>query len=346
MKNLAILFFSIAAFFCVQSIAMQQEEIVAFSSFNITAHYFDKKEPEFNNTTWVSRREAVFATIKQKNPDVLALQELSPDQAFELTEILGYSSFFLCQTPSEVEAGLIAEGKDVKEWIGKNVGTTLVGVLYKSDKFEIVNKGRFWLKEKPDVLPIHTDRSETDKGFGNLNTYRATLWLHLKHMNSNKPVFVFNSHYPISGGPSARLKCAEMERKKINEIAQNNFWISMGDRNIILELGKLDETGDIDALKPLLENAYNGVSNNHYGPRATWAGFNYDPICKNPIHEGQFKFPTALDIVVSNYPSVRSEHVITQFDTENGSIELNPKILKEERNIASDHLMVIVNYKL
>jgi endonuclease/exonuclease/phosphatase family metal-dependent hydrolase len=330
---------------CSRLMAMEEDN-VSFSSFNITADFFDKKEIDYKNHTWANRRKAVFETIKQKSPDVLALQELSPDQAFELTDIAGYKSFFLSQTPSQVEVGLIVEGKTVKEWIGKNVGTPLIGIFYKENKFEFIDKGRFWLKEEPDVLPVYTDRSETDKGFGNMNTYRATLWVHLKHLNSNKSVFAFNSHYPLSGGPQTRLKCAEMERKKINEIAQNNFWISMGDRNIIFELGTLAEVGDIGALKPLLENAYNAVSNNHYGPRATWAGFNYEPKCKNPIHEGSLKCPTAMDIIVSNHPSKRSEHVVTQFNAENEEIEFNPKVLKEDRNIASDHLMVIVDYRL
>ncbi|WP_010304547.1 endonuclease/exonuclease/phosphatase [Candidatus Odyssella thessalonicensis] len=314
------------------------------ASFNISADFFDKKEPEFQYHKWSHRRSAVLQTINEINPDILGVQELSPIQALELSQISGYTSFFLSQTPSNIEVGIIVEGAEVKEWIGKNIGTPTVGILYKTEKFKLEDKGRFWLKEDPDALPIHRDRSQTDKGFGNMNTYRGPLWVHLIHLPTKKSVYIYNSHYPLSGNHDTRLNCARIERQKIEEISQNNFWVSMGDRNIIPVTDESTES-DIHALAPLLEDAYNAVNPKgcHGGPAATFVGFNYDTY-KNPIEEGCLKQPKVLDVIVSNKPSLRSQHVLTQFSPETGEVELNPASLTENRTFASDHLMVVADY--
>jgi len=298
------------------------QKTIRFASFNITCDFFDKTDPKFQNHNWAQRRKSVLETIKQKNADIMGIQELSPTQALELSELPGYKSFFLCQTPSEVESGLFVEGKNVKAWIGKNVGTALVGIFYKDKDFAFLDKGRFWLKEDPDSLPVYTDRALTNKGFGNMNTYRATMWTQLKHLELNKQIFVFNSHYPLSGNQDTRFNCAKVERKKIDELAKGEFWISMGDRNIIP-----DTTSKIigkEALEPLLQNAYDAlIVKNHSGPLGTWAGFTYDQY-PSPIIEGKFVIPEVLDVIASNYPSLCSEHVVTQFNSTTGEIQLNP----------------------
>ena len=51
----------------------------------------------------------------------------------------------------------------------------------------------------------------TDKRFGNMNTYRGVMWLKLINKD-NRPVFVFNSHYPLSGTRETRIGCSKTER--------------------------------------------------------------------------------------------------------------------------------------
>jgi len=312
------------------------------ASWNITADFFDKKEEEYQIHNWNNRQPSVLKTLKNLNNDIIGLQELSPNQAVIISEIKEYQSLFLSQTPSDIEPGLIVDGLGVKDWINKNIGTPLIGLLFKPDIYDIIQQGRFWLKEDPDSLPIYKDRSLTDKGFGNMNTYRAVLWIKLKHKSTKKILFVFNSHYPLSGGPSTRLKCAEIERQKINEIAKDDLWISMGDRNIIFELGVLTKIGDLDAMKPLLYNAFDAVNSNHKGPMTTWAGFKYDK-CTNIITNGEFEYPVRLDIIISNIQAISSHHIITQFDE--NEIILNPLKLEEKRQFASDHLIVVAFFE-
>jgi tetratricopeptide (TPR) repeat protein len=179
--------------------------IIRLVSYNVTADYFDEEDKtEDGHHHWQFRATFVIKLLSAVYPDIICLQELSPNQALELYEYfgkrLGYSSIFLSQTPSEVKVGAIAHGSEISDWCGKNIGTPLVGTfISKACKF--LEVGKFWLNEEPDVVPINTDRGETDKGFGNMNTYRAVLWTKVQ-IDDSKVLFVFNRvmmELPLAG---------------------------------------------------------------------------------------------------------------------------------------------------
>ena len=154
-------------------------------SYNIGVDFFDSKDktPDQRHH-WEVRKPYVIETLKVTTPDIMCLQELSPEQAFELTKTFkrSFSSIFLSQTPSDIPAGDIVKAGEVSKWIGKRIGTPLIGIFFKKGKFKIKKDdkgddeiGRFWLNENPEEVPTETDRGDTDKGFGNINTFRATL---------------------------------------------------------------------------------------------------------------------------------------------------------------------------
>jgi hypothetical protein len=291
----------------------------------------------------------VVKLLESVYPDIICLQELSPNQALELHEYfgnrLGYSSVFLSQTPSEIEAGLIAFGDKVGNWCGKNIGTPLVGTFI-SKGFKLLEWGRFWLNEEPDVVPTNADRGEIDKGFGNMNTYRAVLWAKVQVLDE-KALFVFNSHYPLSGGNKARLECTKLEMAKIKEITQGTNWISAGDRNI------MSTKEDTNAYNPATlhqEFAKHGMVKgdgiNHYGVNTTWIGFSYDH-CQNQVREGKFQDEVILDVIVSSLKPVCSFFLHGALDPENQ--ELLPLLgalggeQNEGRYFASDHALAGVD---
>lgn len=73
-------------------------------SYNITASFFDK--PNCLNN-WIHRAPHVKSLLRNIDADVIMLQEMSPEQASEIAHTLqplGYKSFFLSQTPSDIEA--------------------------------------------------------------------------------------------------------------------------------------------------------------------------------------------------------------------------------------------------
>jgi len=295
------------------------------------------------------------AGIKHRLPHILALQELSPDQAYEFAQLEGYEPMFLSSTPSEVEAGAIAGRDDIHEWRGKNVGTALTGFIFRPDVLTLLRCGRFWLNENPDALPAYTDRGETDKGFGNMNTYRAVLYACLKHVQSGREVYVFNSHYPLKltpDGSQMRFKCAEAEANKIREIiggeprdcVGDKLCVSMGDRNPIPQGVMLpvdaSHVEDAASMKPLSDAMHDVRKVHQYGPATTFPGFTYDRA-QNPFNEDLTDFVSseALDMMFANQLPERSGNVVTEFCPESGCITFNPTRFNPGRYLASDHAM-------
>jgi tetratricopeptide (TPR) repeat protein len=319
-------------------------------SYNITVDYFDEKDKTMDgHHHWKIRNPFVVKLLESVYPDIMCLQELSPDQALEMHryfgEKLGYSSVFLSQTPAGIEAGLVAFGDQVGNWCGKRMGTPLLATFISSScKFLEVN--RFWLNEHPDQVPSNIDRGDTDKGFGNINSYRAVLWA--KVQISDKELFVFNSHYPLSGGNKARLECVKLEMQKIKEIAQDEPWVSAGDRNIIPSKDDTELCNPAAIHNELAKHSKsreNGIK--HYGINTTWLGFSYDEH-QNRIKEGKFQDDTVLDVVISSLNPVCSFFLHGAFDP--AKQELLPLLgsLSSEQNdgryFASDHALVGMDF--
>jgi len=273
---------------------------VRLVSYNITADYFDANDTTLDgHHQWKSRVPFVNKLLSAVHPDIICLQELSPNQAVELHKhfgnCLGYSSVFLLQTPSEVKGGAIAYGVAVSDWCGKNTDITLVGTfISKACKF--LEAGTFWSNKEPDVMPTNTDVSETDKSCDNID-YRAMLWAKVQ-IDDSKTLFVFNSHSSLSNN-KAYLECATLEMAKIKEITQGANWVSAGGHNII-PVKDDDESYDISIFQELAQYSRNKVSDNkHYGINTTWIGFSCDQY-KNELKSGDFTDPLILDAVVSN----------------------------------------------
>lgn len=343
-----------------ENIPEKELGLLRFVSYNITAHYFDRNDTtEDERHKWHTRKTHVKEILGKLNPGIMCLQELSPDQANELAQHFeNYTGLFLSQTPSEIETGLIVVGTDVSKWIGKNIGTPLIGIFVKNDDCVILESGRFWLNENPDDIPTNQDRAITDKGFGNMNTYRAVLWAKIEDRVNGKIFYVFNSHYPLSGTSETRYKCAQLEMQKIREITNGSQWISGGDRNLIPR----DDTDEMNRNCVLQEltSTCNDIthfsgehdgSGEHYGSSTTWLGFTYDKETRN-VEPDEHKKKDRLDVVVSKIPTVRSFYHPVGF-IDGKIVELddykNQEIMDKlnyERTFGSDHCLVGCDLKI
>ena len=255
-------------------------------SYNITADFFDSNDKTLDKRhSWFVRRKYVIQLLRQHKADVICLQELSPIQAYQLAVefVEEYESVFLSQTPSEIEpTGAIVRNQEVKSWINKICGTPLIGIFYKTKMYSLAKMDRFWLNESPNEIPTKRDRGKTDKGFGNMNTYRAVLWIKLESLlwNKEKAFYIFNSHYPLDGDTQVRFLCAQLERKMINQITQGKDpWISTGDRNLVSRATDNFLYHPATVYQELTQQAYElrfPRHQEHYGLETTWLGFTYD----------------------------------------------------------------------
>lgn len=323
-------------------------------SYNILSHFWDDKDQTSDQRhIWENRKEIIYNSLTILLPDIMCIQELSSLQASELYKYFSksFDALFLSQTPSEIPTGYIAKNNEIDDWVDKFIGTPIVGTLINKN-YEISDQGRFWLNENPDQVPMNKDRGETDKGFGNMNTYRAILWC--KVTFEGKELFIFNSHYPLSGGNITRKKCAILERKKIEEIAQDSNWVSCGDKNIIPTKDDDEDHNPHSVYQLLVKGAYDIRDHepaNHYGRSLTWLGFSYDNFIDGIDPEDLSKI-NPLDIMFSNSkakisfsdplgykPGSKYPLALSEYNAE--MIEF----LDKERYFASDHSLIGADFE-
>jgi tetratricopeptide (TPR) repeat protein/endonuclease/exonuclease/phosphatase family metal-dependent hydrolase len=334
-----------------ENLLEKASDTIGLVSYNITADYFDEKDKTADgHHHWKFRSPFVIKLLESVYPDIICLQELSPNQALELHQYfggkLGYSSVFLSQTPSDIPAGEIAYNEAVGKWCEKNIGTPLIATFI-SSSYKFLEVNRFWLNESPDEVPGNIDRGKTDKGFGNMNSYRAVLWAKVQVLDE-KAFFVFNSHYPLSGGNKARIECARLEMQKIKEITQGAHWASAGDRNVIPSKDDTELCNPATVHNELSKHGQSKESSSkHDGINTTWLGFSYDEH-QNQIKGGKFQDDTVLDVIISSLNPVCSFFLHGAFDP--AKQELLPLLgtLGDEQNdgryFASDHALVGVDF--
>ncbi len=72
-------------------------------------------------------------------------------------------------------------------------------ILWKKDKFELVDKGHFWFSDTPEV---------SSKGWDEIGCYRMCLWVNLKEKATGKIITYFNTHFGF--GDKCQVDSAEL----------------------------------------------------------------------------------------------------------------------------------------
>ncbi|WP_223110838.1 endonuclease/exonuclease/phosphatase family protein [Sphingobacterium hotanense] len=128
-------------------------------------------------------------------------------------------------------------------------------ILYKKDRFEVLDQGVFWLSETPDEPSMGWDA--TDR--------RICSWVKFKEKKSGKIFYFFNVHFYW------RLEVAKRESgplmvRKIKEIAGDAPAVCVGDFN------STSETSQILAMKASMQDAYDATETTRKGIEYTNLG--------------------------------------------------------------------------
>lgn len=156
-----------------------------------------------NKSNWSSRKTMVRELLKRYNFDIIGVQEPYARQITDIMESLPDYSY-----------------------LSSNVlGTTKDGVLsnliiYKKNRIEVHDFGKFWYSETPDVASKGWDASQ----------YRICVWAKFKDKATNKEFYHFNSHFDNTGD-IARVESAKMLLAKIKLIANDYPVFATGDFN-------------------------------------------------------------------------------------------------------------------
>lgn len=170
---------------------------------------------------WDNRKEMVAEVFREKQVDIAGMQEVLKHQLDYLVENLPEYEFYGLGRDDGLEAGEFCP------------------VLFRQDRFELLEKNSFWLSETPEKP-------------GNLcwNTVcnRICSWVKLKVKDSGEVFYFFNTHFSHVSD-EARRKSADMLLQKISEIAGSAKVILTGDFNL---------TADTEAYQKLVSStAYN-----------------------------------------------------------------------------------------
>lgn len=152
---------------------------------------------------WKFRKELVTKTIRAFNPDLLGCQEVLADQFDQLSQML----------PDYVAVGVARDdGKRKGEWSA---------IFYRSQRFERVNAGDFWLSEKPEEV-------------GNIGwdaaCVRICTWAKLKDRTTGTELLYANTHFDHKG-KVARLESARLITRQLSRLAEGVPVILTGDFN-------------------------------------------------------------------------------------------------------------------
>lgn len=201
---------------------------------------------------WENRKDLVIKTIQDYSPDLLGTQETLKFQAEVLKQNLkGYTSF----------------GRSREQDPKKGEQCT---VFFRTSRFELVDKGQFWLSETPE---------ETGSKSWDSSLPRIATWLKLRDKTDGKEFYFLNTHFDHRG-KTARWESAKLISRKTQAFAAP--CIVTGDFNCgeaskpYLALLKNEKFKLIDSYRKAhptrakAEGTFNGFRGTDSGARIDW----------------------------------------------------------------------------
>jgi endonuclease/exonuclease/phosphatase family metal-dependent hydrolase len=265
-----ILFFSLLASIICAACCKQENEPIRVSSYNIRMD-----TPADSLNAWSYRKDKVNALIRFWDMDIVGTQEGFLHQLQDMARMPEYAYF--------------GSGRDDGKTAGEHSA-----IFYKTDRFELLETGDFWLSETPNV---------PGKGWDATCCNRICSWGKLKEKKTGKVFYAFNVHFDHQG-VVARQESGKLMIQKMKEIAQDNMIICMGDFN------SHPQTEQIIALSAFLHDSKFLSQAPPYGPEGTTNRGFANPLSLSRIDyifvsEGMqvLKYASLTDNDGNHYPS-------------------------------------------
>jgi len=180
--------------------AAQKELRLMMVSFNI--RYLTTRDKGVNH--WSKRQGLTAAAIVQFDADVVGVQEAFMSQLVDMQ-------------PALKDYQRVGVGRDD----GAEEGETC-SILFRGARIEALSHGTFWLSDTPEV-PGSTS-------WGN-KVVRICTWAQLRHKETGRNFYVFNSHFDHVSQPS-REQSVRLIAKRIAARAETDVpFVLMGDLN-------------------------------------------------------------------------------------------------------------------
>lgn len=190
---------------------------------------------------WPLRKDYLTSQIQFYEPDILGVQEATPNQVIDISSIL--SNY------NQIGIGRDGEGKGESS-----------NIYYIKDRFILKESNTFWLSDTPNEISKGWDAAYN----------RVCTYVLLKDKKSKKNIWVFNTHLDHIG-EEARTKGIKLIISKIGELnTKNDPLIFMGDFN------SQSDTDRIISLKQQMNDSREISEEKPFGPSGTFNGFNHN----------------------------------------------------------------------
>lgn len=231
---------------------------------------------------WPNRKENVKALVRYHDFDIFGTQEALIGQLKDLTELEEYDYY--------------GKGRDDGGQAGEHSA-----IVYKKQRFKVLQSGDFWLSETPD---------KPGKGWDATCCNRICSWVKFRDIKTKKEFYFFNVHFDHQG-VQARRESGKLMVNKIKEIAGKAPVICTGDFN------STPETEQILEMQTILRDTYKVTEMPPYGPVGTFNAFKFDAPMKDRIDYifvsnsiKVLKYGTLTDAKDQRYPSDHQPVVI------------------------------------
>ena len=174
------------------------QKSIRLISFNILYDYGADKP-----FSWQARRELVFSLLRFHAPGIFCLQEPLQNQVEDISDNFRDYSYLSFGCGDGVKAG------------------QHMSVFFLTEKFDLLDSGRFGLSETPDKLGLI--------GWDAKNP-RLALWMKLLQRDTKGAFYVMNTHLDHVG-ETARQRSALLLSEKAKEIAEGSPLLLCGDFN-------------------------------------------------------------------------------------------------------------------
>ena len=232
----------------------------------------------FPDTSWQSwdyRRDNVATVISHHGPDILGLQEAKKTQV----------DFLMHRMPGYAMWGV---GRDDGEMQGE-----YCAIIYRSERYEILEKGNFWLSPTPDSVSVGWDAS-----FPRICTYAL-----FRDLESNDTLFVLNTHFDHMG-ILARRHSAELILERIDGLIAEH-------PHPVVFMGDLNATPGSKPISTISGRLRNADAENFGNQEPTFNGFTAgvedDKVIDFIFHSSDIRVLEGLEVDTSTvdgrYPS-------------------------------------------
>lgn len=241
LKSMRFLFLLMIGLVAQSNLHSQELELMTYN-----IKYANENDGE---NSWSNRKDFITNQLKFYEPDIFGVQEA----------LLSQLNHFTTEMPSYKFVGVGREDGDKKGEYS--------AILYKKDKFKILQNETFWLSETPGKVSTGWDAA-----LPRICTYAL-----FQDIESGKKFWFFNTHFDHIG-VKARQESAKLILRKISEINTENLPVILtGDFNLE------PQTDAIQSIKDKLRDSKEIAEKVSFGSEGTFNGYKFKEPVTNRI---------------------------------------------------------------